>query len=246
MSKFQKFLNKETATINWRYAVGELVLIVVGILIALGISDFAKKRADRQLEKQYLQALEVELKSDTASYATTFRNNANRIEGAYRVMAILEHQAPFPADTFAFFKDILAMMAMNEGFRSPNVWRELQATGNLRLLQNRKLVDQLFGYYGARTSSEANTSQYYEPVIRANRELVDEIFPLQTFHEISQRQVKTLPDKAVFATFINHPDVRRNWKKLIVRATLLNAKVKMFNDQATQLLKRISSVRLRK
>lgn len=237
MSRLRKIIAGENFKINWRYAFGELVLIVLGILIAFWINDYGKAREDRKLEKQYLQALDAELQGDTTFYASTFQKNADRIEAAYRVIAILEKQTPFPQDTFAFFKDILATMAMDEGNRFANVWRELQTTGNLRLLQNRKLVDALFDYYSKRTSNEANTNQYYEPVIRANRELVDEVFPLQTFQEISQRRLKTLPDKAVFTTFFNHPDVRRNWKKLIVRATLLNAKVKMFRDQSAQLLK---------
>lgn len=236
MSRLRKIVSGENLKINWRYAIGELILIVLGILIALWINDLVKERADRQLERQYLEALTTELKGDTTFYTAIFQKNAERIEAAYRVMAILERQKPFPADTFAFYKDILATMGMDEGDRFPNVWRELQATGNLRHLQNPKLVDQLFDYYSLRASNEANTNQYYEPVIRVNRELVDEIFPLQTFQEMTQRRLKTLPNRAVFATFLNHKEVHRNWKKLIVRATLLNAKLKLFHDRATDLL----------
>jgi hypothetical protein len=226
----------ENLKINWRYALGELVLIVLGILIAFWINDYGKAREDRKLEKQYIKALQAELQGDTTFYDSIFQKNTKRIEAAYRVMAILEKQTPFPQDTFAFFEDILATMAMDDGIRFANVWHELQTTGNLRLLQNRKLVDALFDYYSQRASNEDNTHQYYEPVICANRELVDEVFPLKTFQEISQRHSKTLPDRAVFTTFFNHPDVRKKWKKLIVRATLLNAKLKLFHDRATDLL----------
>jgi hypothetical protein len=51
---------------NWRQAGIELLLIVAGVLIALQASEWQQNRADRQLEKEYLQELEVALVGDLA------------------------------------------------------------------------------------------------------------------------------------------------------------------------------------
>jgi hypothetical protein len=37
-----------------KYALGEIVLVVVGILIALQINDWYQERLDRQTESEYL------------------------------------------------------------------------------------------------------------------------------------------------------------------------------------------------
>lgn len=241
MSKLNKIVNKETFTINWRYAIGEVILIVIGILIALWINELAQNQQDRQLEKQYLNALNADLKNDVIYYDSTYHANDRRINDAYAVMQILDGEAPFPPDSLAFLKQLLSTMSLEAGDRPPNVWNELQATGNLRLLRNRKLVDRLFEYYSLRESNQENNSQYFEPVIRANRELVDEIFPLQTFQELTARRIQTVPPPAVFTTYLHNPEVKKNWKKLIVRATLQNARIKLFKNRAEQLLYHIEN-----
>ena len=40
---------------NWRYAIGEVLLIVLGILIALGIDSLAGARADERQVAGYLE-----------------------------------------------------------------------------------------------------------------------------------------------------------------------------------------------
>ena len=47
-------LSKVVTAKNLRYAVGELILIVIGILVALAISDWNEKRLQRQEELQLL------------------------------------------------------------------------------------------------------------------------------------------------------------------------------------------------
>ena len=47
-----------------RYAIGEIVLVVVGILIALQINTWNEERKERVLEKNYLESLLIDLNRD--------------------------------------------------------------------------------------------------------------------------------------------------------------------------------------
>ena len=47
-----------------RYAIGEIVLVVIGILIALQINNWNEQRKDRIIEKQILDEMLISLKSD--------------------------------------------------------------------------------------------------------------------------------------------------------------------------------------
>ena len=59
-----------------KYAIGEIVLVVVGILIALQINNWNDERKDRILEKEYLLSLVTDLNSDIEKIE--FSNNGNR------------------------------------------------------------------------------------------------------------------------------------------------------------------------
>ena len=46
------------------YAIGEIILVVIGILIALQINNWNEYKKDRILEKDYLTRLREDLKFD--------------------------------------------------------------------------------------------------------------------------------------------------------------------------------------
>ena len=46
------------------YAIGEILLVVIGIFIALQVDTWRQGNTDRQLEKEYLQRLVLDLDQD--------------------------------------------------------------------------------------------------------------------------------------------------------------------------------------
>jgi hypothetical protein len=52
----------------FKYAIGEIVLVVIGILIALQINNWNEKYKDRIIEKQILDEMLISLKSDNATF----------------------------------------------------------------------------------------------------------------------------------------------------------------------------------
>ncbi len=48
-----------------RYAFGEIVLVVIGILIALQINNWNEDRKERRIEVRYLENLRADLKNDS-------------------------------------------------------------------------------------------------------------------------------------------------------------------------------------
>lgn len=68
--------------INWRHALGELTLIVVGVLVALAANSWWEDRRDRQRERAYLQQLLADV-----------RETQNRLEYSLSGDSIIESQA---------------------------------------------------------------------------------------------------------------------------------------------------------
>ena len=49
--------------LDWKYVVGEVLLIAVGVLIALVVDGWRDYRADRSFEKQYIARIQSNLRS---------------------------------------------------------------------------------------------------------------------------------------------------------------------------------------
>ena len=49
---------------NWKYALGELFLIVLGILIALKVNNWNEKRIEKKIVLTYLERIQVDLTQD--------------------------------------------------------------------------------------------------------------------------------------------------------------------------------------
>ena len=48
-----------------KYAIGEIILVVIGILIALSINNWNQNQKDRELGINYLNRITIDIKKDT-------------------------------------------------------------------------------------------------------------------------------------------------------------------------------------
>ena len=67
------------------YAVGEIALVVIGILIALQINDWNQNRVNRQFEKDYLKRFVLDIERDT-SLIRFIENGMERKEDDLKVV----------------------------------------------------------------------------------------------------------------------------------------------------------------
>ncbi len=65
--------------LNWKYGVSELLIVVAGVLIALYADDWRQGRADRELERNLLERLSVDLAADAADLAIAQTMVARRL-----------------------------------------------------------------------------------------------------------------------------------------------------------------------
>ena len=62
-----------------RYAIGEILLVVIGILIALQINTWNTSRIDKNEEERYLNRLVVDLERDILNIQETIENYEKRL-----------------------------------------------------------------------------------------------------------------------------------------------------------------------
>lgn len=121
------------------YAIGEVVLVVIGILVALQIDNWNENQRIRDIEQQYLLALKEEFEYNKTELASVM--NLNEINTDY-ALKISDHTGPGnPGITEKEF-EIYAMNSFaSEVHYNPNqgVLDEIISSGKLGMFSNDEL-----------------------------------------------------------------------------------------------------------
>jgi len=139
-------LSRIFGSANWKYAVGEVFLIVTGITIALAVNAWYSERADRATETEYLARLQIDLKADIENFTRfgeTLETKAAILQGL-----LTESTASLMsrgAESLMTDLNYSAFTALPDS--QSTTFEELQSTGNLALLQDLDQRDALSGYY---------------------------------------------------------------------------------------------------
>ncbi len=130
----------------FKYAIGEIILVVIGILIALQINNWNENRKDRIKEIYYLNSLIQELDKNKSKTEFSNRNSESQLKSA----EYLSNAMSGSMDTIDINELIDALyqcFSLNHPNYGNNVWNELQSTGNVSLIKNKELTLMLSDYY---------------------------------------------------------------------------------------------------
>jgi len=97
-------IRKQNFKLNWKYALGELVLIFLGISLAIGFQNWNEERKKDILKKEVLHALYLELSQSLGDVNGDLDILQEQKEGQYRIMDAIEKDTPYdPNMTFDFY-----------------------------------------------------------------------------------------------------------------------------------------------
>ena len=128
-----------------RYAIGEIVLVVIGILIALSINNWNEGRKQDTIEIQYLYRLKNDLSTDIKYYNRRILDSENIID--YHIDFI--HQLYQKQSNLDDVKNLFANIMWNsEQLTSQNsTYIELTNSGYLNIFRNQELKGSIINYY---------------------------------------------------------------------------------------------------
>jgi len=141
----QKLL-KEGKTANYfKYAIGEIVLVVIGILIALQVNNWNEKRLEQNKIKQYAKSLIEDLKSDIEM----LKVSQYQAEKKYRYIDTLKLYVNFTPHS-ELSNTFLWVIAHDVIYRTlewnRSTLNELKNSGGLRYITNDTLQKKLVDY----------------------------------------------------------------------------------------------------
>ncbi|MBN2769230.1 MAG: hypothetical protein JXR90_00890 [Spirochaetes bacterium] len=126
-----------------RYAIGEILLVVIGILIALQVNNWNQDYKNARQELFYLQKLQENIAEDTS----LFKERINEINEAQEALKTIAMEMRNPS-LKSFSIDISGPLTYTYGISLENAtWKNLMSTGKIDLIENKNLVDTLYSYY---------------------------------------------------------------------------------------------------
>jgi hypothetical protein len=170
-------------------AAAELIIIILGVLIALAVDNWNSDRAERTLEKSYLTALGNDLRADSTFLAGIELPALAQKDSALAVVApIARGLSPIPVDTVGFLRVVSLAGRLGAGAFSTKqpTYDELLSTGRLRLIQSQELRAQLVAHYTASEVQKARTN-WRTPGYPM---MVHEFYPAELRESVSEAAVR--------------------------------------------------------
>lgn len=149
--------SRRAAGLKW--VLGETLIVVVGVLIALTVDNWREQRRDARTEAQYLSSLIQDLESDFRELDRAGDHARAAGSAARRLYDVLEGQAQPPAG------DSLARAVEHAGFLYfptyfPYTFDELVSSGNLRVIRDPELRREIAAYYNLIQSEQQWWDRY--------------------------------------------------------------------------------------
>ena len=157
-----------------KYAIGEIILVVIGILIALSINNWNEKNKNSKQESQILLQLKEEYQENLTELDLKISMRKDMFEASTRLLAYYDNSKSWTlADSVA--------SDFTRTFYTPTfnpvigVTSELLSSGKLYIIENKKLKSMLTNWTGVSSrlieyeeDLRSHTENHYSPYFKEN------------------------------------------------------------------------------
>jgi hypothetical protein len=131
----------------FKYAIGEIILVVIGILIALSINNWNEERKKGIQGKEYVSEIYSDVKKDILRINDILEKlEINKITSR-QILEILENEDKYTADSSLFVSNMLNTNAVIHVRRQNSTWDELTSSGKIAMIDNDSLDNLLKTFY---------------------------------------------------------------------------------------------------
>ncbi len=163
----QRLLTENRFTKYLLYAIGEIVLVVVGILLALQINTWNEARKAANLEQDYYCRLLEDIYLDDQQVAGMTLASKERLKAANQALRLLTSNNPKKIDVAREINN--AIKAIYTDFKANDAaFVDLKSGANLNIIQDKSVIRAMNNYF--------NKAEGYVSVIQVNGENAVRIF----------------------------------------------------------------------
>jgi len=124
-----------------KYALGEIILVVIGILIALSINNQNQERINRTEEQNYYKYIKSQLNADKGEIRGNVNYNNNYLQQYKYAINIIEKNDRSEIDSLA--QITINLMKYSDFHRQSNIYETMVNSGEIKLLKNQQIIEKL-------------------------------------------------------------------------------------------------------
>lgn len=223
------------------YAAGEIVLVVIGILIALQINNWNDARKDRARELDYLHNIREDVSSNLREMDAYLATRQSGIEAAQRVLSHFDGK-PIE-DASAFNADSIAIYNWKRFYLGDNTYQELIGSGNFALLSNPKIKDGLLdieAMYRKLKGEEDHFRFDSETLLYKPAYVTIDLGPMMQDYEFRMSHGQSGRGDALraeqFAPLLRNLEAKNGFWMAILEFGVMNEQMTAMRDRSRQLL----------
>jgi len=126
--------------------LAEILVIVIGVLIALAVDSWSAQRAEQRTEQVYLNSLFVDVEQDIAQIDTATAIIRRRQASAREALTMVQ-RADAVRDTLGFIEDLSRASLLWTYQPIAPTFQALKSTGNLQILRSVEVRRAISDYY---------------------------------------------------------------------------------------------------
>ena len=130
-----------------KYAIGEIILVVIGILVALQINTWNEEKKERVQEQKYLIEIKANLESDLLQIED-IRNGYQQISvTADSILMFIKDAKPKTTNYNKLWEYIIAVTYVPSFQSQKNGYNNLISAGNINQIKNQELLREISSHY---------------------------------------------------------------------------------------------------
>ena len=163
----------------FKYAIGEILLVVIGILIALQINNWNESQKSAKQEKTYYCKIAEDLQVDIKNIDSSLATIDKRVESVER---FLKNLLKIQKDKQVVLKDFITTIRYYKFIPTKPAITDITSSGKLETLRNQTLKNRILSHY----TEQDNALRIND--INSNA-LIEELFSIEKYADFGIQEV---------------------------------------------------------
>ncbi len=136
-------------TINWKYAIGEIVIVIIGITIAFSLNNWKEESQNLKLKRQYFESMQIDLEKEIEQLE---QNDSSILERISKIEKILDYTSTEKGEPSLIFRYVFEVANTVRFDPVNSTYQTMINSGDMKLINDFQLRRKIEEHYSSHSS----------------------------------------------------------------------------------------------